>query len=132
MPRYMLDTDICIYISREKPPGMLRRFAGLGSGDAVISVITAGELFLGVEKRDTARHRSALERFLTAVAIQPIGPEVAMHYGSIRADLERRGETIGGNDLWIAAHARALDLALVSNNRREFERVRGLKVETWT
>ena len=132
MPRYMLDTDICIYISREKPPGMVRRFAGLSSGDAMISVITAGELFIGVEKRDTARHRSGLERFLAAVAIQQIGPEVAMHYGSIRADLERRGETIGGNDLWIAAHARALDLALVTNNRREFERVRGLKVETWT
>ncbi|MGA9041319.1 MAG: type II toxin-antitoxin system VapC family toxin [Terriglobales bacterium] len=131
-PRYLLDTNICIYIRQRRPEEVLRRFRKLRQGEAALSVITYGELLYGAAK--SAQRTAALERlrelihFLPALAM----PETAGEkYGTIRAELESKGEMIGNNDLWIAAHALASGLILVTNNEREFRRVRGLKVQNW-
>ena len=130
--RYLLDTNICIYIRRKKPEEVLQRFRTLRPGEAVLSVITFGELVYGAEK--SAQREAALEVLRELAQVLPVQglPETAAEsYGTIRAELERRGEMIGNNDLWIAAHAKAAGLVLVTNNEREFRRVRGLKVQNW-
>jgi tRNA(fMet)-specific endonuclease VapC len=131
-PRYLLDTNICIYIRQKRPEEVLRRFRKLRPGEAAVSVITYGELLYGAAK--SAHKTAALQRlselvhFLPALSL----PETAAEtYGNIRADLELKGGMIGNNDLWIAAHALAADLILVTNHHREFRRVRRLKVENW-
>lgn len=130
--RYLLDTNICIYIRQQRPPEVLARFEKLKAGEAAISVITYGELLYGAEK---SRHRAiALGRLTQLISYLPVLelPEsAAREYGQIRAALEAKGEMIGGNDLWIAAHAKAAGLMLVTNNEREFKRVQGLKVRNW-
>ena len=130
--RYLLDTNICIYIRQKKPEELLRRFERLRPGEAAISVITFGELLYGAEK---SWHRSAaLERLRELVLLVPALPlpeTAGQAYGKIRADLESRGEMIGNNDLWIAAHAIAEHFVLVTNNQKEFRRVRGLKSQNW-
>jgi len=131
-PRFLLDTNICIYIRRKKPEGVLRRFRTLKLGEAALSVITFGELMYGAEK--SAQRAAALELLQGLAQVLPVLdlPDTAAEaYGRIRAELERAGQMIGNNDLWIAAHARAAGLTLVTNNEREFRRVRGLKVENW-
>jgi tRNA(fMet)-specific endonuclease VapC len=132
-PRYLLDTNICIYIRRAKSEEVLRRFRTLRPGEAALSVITFGELMYGAEK---SKQRVAVLEHLQELAhlLPVLGlPEAAAEcYGAIRAELERKGRMIGNNDLWIAAHARAENLVLVTNNEREFRRVRGLKVQNWT
>lgn len=131
--RYLLDTNICIYIRQRKPDEVLRRFHKLRPGEAALSVITYGELLYGAAK--SAQRAVALERlrelvhFLPALALPERAAET---YGAIRAQLESKGEMIGNNDLWIAAHALASGLTLVTNNEKEFRRVRGLKIENWT
>jgi len=132
-PRYLLDTNICIYIRNRKPESVQRRFRTLKPGEAVLSVITFGELLYGAEK--SAQRATALELLRQLKEVLPVTglPEsAAAAYGTIRSGLERKGQTIGNNDLWIAAHAVAAGLTLVTNNEREFRRVRGLKVENWT
>ena len=131
--RFLLDTNVCIYIRRKKPDQVLRRFRTLKQGEAGLSVITFGELVYGAEK--SAQRAAALELLRELAEALPVMglPETAAEaYGTIRAELERKGQMIGNNDLWIAAHARAAALTLVTNNEREFRRVRGLKVENWT
>jgi len=131
-PRYLLDTNICIYIRQKRPEEVLRRFRKLRPGEAVLSVITYGELQYGAAK--SAQRESALERLRELVNLLPALslPETAGEaYGMIRAQLQSRGEMIGNNDLWIAAHAMAARLTLVTNNEREFRRVRGLKIQNW-
>ena len=131
--RYLLDTDTCIYLRQRRPENVLRHFAKLKVGEAAISVITYGELFYGVEKN--AQSNVAFDRLTELTTLLPVLPltfESAKAYGSIRAELERTGRLIGGNDLWIAAHARAEGLTLVTNNEKEFRRVRGLKLQNWT
>jgi tRNA(fMet)-specific endonuclease VapC len=130
--RYMLDTNMCIYLRRNRPAEVVRHFAALAPGEAVISVITYGELQYGAEK-NAARERvlDSLREFIALVSVDPLPTDAGAAYGTIRAALERRGETIGNNDLWIAAHARAADLVLVTNNEREFRCVPGLKIENW-
>ena len=131
-PRFLLDTNICIYIRRKKPEGVLQRFRGLKQGEAGLSVITFGELMYEAEK--SAQRAAALELLQGLAQVLPVLdlPDTAAEaYGRIRAELERAGQMIGNNDLWIAAHARAAGLTLVTNNEREFRRVRGLKVENW-
>jgi tRNA(fMet)-specific endonuclease VapC len=131
-PRYLLDTNICIYIRQRKPEEVLRRFARLRSGEAVLSVITYGELLYGAAK--SKQNAGALEKLRELVHILPALalPETAAEtFGALRADLESKGEMIGNNDLWIAAHALAAKLILVTNNEKEFRRVRGLKVRNW-
>ncbi len=131
-PRFLLDTNICIYIRRKKPEEVLRRFRTLKQGEAALSVITFGELVYGAEK--SAQRTAALELLRELAQVLPVLglPETAADaYGTMRAELERKGQMIGNNDLWIAAHAKAARLTLVTNNEREFRRVRGLKVENW-
>jgi tRNA(fMet)-specific endonuclease VapC len=130
--RFLLDTNICIYIRRKRPEEVLRRFRALKAGEAVLSVITFGELVYGAEK--SAQRAAALELLRELARMLPVMgmPETAAEaYGTMRAELERKGQMIGNNDLWIAAHAKAEGLTLVTNNEREFRRVRGLKVENW-
>jgi tRNA(fMet)-specific endonuclease VapC len=131
--RYLLDTNICIYIRRKRPEEVLRRFRTLRPGEAVLSAITFGELVYGAEK--SAQRGATLELLRELAQVLPVQglPETAAEsYGTIRAELERKGEMIGNNDLWIAAHAKAAGLVLVTNNEREFRRVRGLRVQNWT
>lgn len=130
--RFLLDTNICIYVRQKKPEKVLRRFQSLRPGEAALSVITYGELVFGASK--SVQRGIALERlrelltWLPALAL----PENAGYvYGTIRAELAARGEMIGNNDLWIAAHAVAAELTLVTNNERELRRIRGLKVQNW-
>jgi tRNA(fMet)-specific endonuclease VapC len=130
--RFLLDTNICIYIRQKKPVELLRRFEKLGAGEAAISVITYGELFYGAQK--SAHRSAALERLRELILLLPALPmpeSAPQIYGTVRAGLESRGEMIGNNDLWIAAHAIAAQLTLVTNNAREFSRVPGLKLQNW-
>src|SRR5712664_4391901 len=130
--RFLLDTNICIYIRRKKPEEVLRRFRTLKAGEAALSVITFGELVYIQEK--SMQRAAALELLGELARVLPVMglPETAAEtYGTIRAELERKGQMIGNNDLWIAAHAKAAGLTLVTNYEREFRRVRGLKVENW-
>ena len=129
--RYMLDSDTCIYLRRKRPAEVVRRFATLEPGEAVISVIAYGELRYGAEKHGVRRSLETLNELVALVPVEPLPALAAAVYGEIRAVLERRGETIGNNDLWIAAHALVAGLTLVTNNEREFRRVPGLSVENW-
>ena len=131
-PQYLLDTNICIYIRRERPQAVLDRFSVLPAGSTAISVITYGELVYGVQKSPESRKAMLILEELTAVIpVLPMAADVAKNYGAIRSDLAARGELIGNNDLWIAAHAKSLGLILVTNNEREFQRVEGLTIENW-
>lgn len=130
--RFMFDTNICIYIRQKRPPEVLARFEKLKAGEAGLSVITYGELIYGAAK--SANRQQALERLDSLRSFLPVldMPANTSHeYGQLRAMLEAQGEMIGGNDLWIAAHAKAMGLVLVTNNEREFKRVPGLKVQNW-
>jgi tRNA(fMet)-specific endonuclease VapC len=130
--RYLLDTNICIYIRQKRPEEVLRRFRKLRPGEAGLSVITYGELLYGAAK--SKQRDLALERLHELISLMPalaLPEEAAEAYGTIRAELESKGEMIGNNDLWIAAHAMAVGLTLVTNNEREFRRVHGLKIQNW-
>ncbi len=130
--KYLLDTDICIYVRQKKSEQLLKRFNTLGPGEAAVSVITFGELLFGAIKRGMLA--SEREKWLELVHLLPVLPlpvETSEKYGFIRADLQAKGNVIGNNDLWIAAHAMAADLILVTNNEKEFRRVRGLRVQNW-
>jgi tRNA(fMet)-specific endonuclease VapC len=128
----LLDTNICIYIARNQPATVARRFARAAPGTLGISIITWGELCFGAAKSaDRSRVSALLDQFSRLVSILPLPPEAGSHYGDVRAALEKAGRPIGNNDLWIAAHALALAVPLISNNAREFERVPGLKLENW-
>jgi len=132
MARYLLDTNICIYIAKRKPPEVLARFESLGGGDVAMSLITYGELLYGAARSATAKQATAtIRKLIEAVTVLSMEPEVGTHYGAIRAYLTAAGTPIGGNDLWIAAHARASRLTLVTNNESEFRRVPDLRVENW-
>ncbi|MFI5025040.1 MAG: type II toxin-antitoxin system VapC family toxin [Alphaproteobacteria bacterium] len=132
MPRYMLDTDMCSYIVKRSNDAVINRLQHVPVDDVCISVITKAELLFGVEL-SPRRHQDsvAVDAFLRHLAVLDLPSEAAAHYADIRAELKRRGETIGANDLFIAAHARALDLTLVTNNKREFGRVPRLVTENW-
>ena len=131
--QYMLDTDICVFIARQRSPMVTDRFRRHRKGDLAISVVTYGELRLGAEKSDRYPDSlTALELFTEAVPVLPMDPDVARSYSKVRLDLERRGQIIGANDLWIASHCLQLGLTLVTNNVREFERIPNLAIENWT
>lgn len=130
-PRYLLDTNICIYIINRKPPEVFRHFEGLSVGDIAISSITGAELAHGVAKSGSPRNQQALEKFLMPLDILAFDTMAMHHYGRLRTQLERLGTPIGPLDTLIAAHALALGCTLVTNNLREFERVPGLPLENW-
>ena len=130
--RYLLDTNICIYIAKRRPPEVAGRFERLRPGEVGMSMITYGELLLGAEKSQHPKQAGQrLQRFVELVPVLALPDASPSHYARIRANLERAGTPIGANDLWIAAHALASDLILVSNNLREFGRVAGLATENW-
>lgn len=132
MAKYLIDTNICIYIRQNRPTSVPARFRAVPAGDVVMSEITWGELVFGAEKsqqRDIALQR--LEELATIIPVAPLPPGAGLAYGKFRAALEKAGESIGGNDLWIAAHAAAASLILITNNEREFKRIKSLRVENW-
>ncbi|MEN9374184.1 MAG: putative nucleic acid-binding proteincontains domain [Pseudomonadota bacterium] len=131
MLRYLLDTNIVIYVIKNKPLSVLETF-NQNAGHMAISSITLAELLHGAEKSNApARSLAAVEDFCSRLEVLPYGAKAAQHYGNIRSTLEKCGKTIGINDLHIAAHARSEGLILVTNNLREFERVEALRVANW-
>ena len=131
-PRYLLDTNTFVYIRRGRPVQARARFDRLQPGEAVVSVIAYGELVYGIEKKGVGPEPwRVLEELIQIIHVVPLPMEAANVYGSIRATLAKKGEVIGSNDLWIAAHAKMMNLILVTNNEREFRRVPGLKIENW-
>jgi tRNA(fMet)-specific endonuclease VapC len=130
--RFLLDTNICIYIRRRQPEQVVVRFQRLKAGEAALSVITFGELLYGAEK-SPARDRAfgQLEELAGLMQVLPLPAEAAGIHGVIRAGLEVKGQMIGANDIWIAAHAKAMNLTLVTNNVREFKGIAGLKIQNW-
>jgi tRNA(fMet)-specific endonuclease VapC len=132
MHRYMLDTDTSSYIMKRSNAQVLKRLQRVLIADVCISAISRCELMYGVEVSPRRRQdQAALDVYLRHVAVLDYPSDAALDYAAIRADLKKRGNLIGANDLLIAAHARCLGLTLVTNNMREFSRVQGLKAENW-
>lgn len=130
--QYMLDTNICIHISKRRPQQVLARFQNAQQGDVVMSAITYGELYFGAMNSSFPQTMTNLKTFASGVPVISLDEPVSKRYGELRAYLQQRGELIGANDLWIAAHCLHLGLTLVTNNEREFHRVPSLKIENWT
>lgn len=129
---YLLDTDTCSYVMKRSNAALLDRLCKVPIEEQAISVISVAELKFGVRLSSRPGQAAvAFEAFVRHLVVLDWGGDAADHYADIRADLRRRGEMIGANDLLIAAHARALDATLVTNNVREFRRVRKLKLENW-
>ena len=130
--KYMLDTNICIFVIKHKPENVIRKFIEHNPEDLCISSITYAELMHGVEKSQARqRNRLAIALFLSPISIVDLDALAAEEYGRIRADLEAQGKPIGPMDMLIAGHAKSKGLILVTNNTREFTRVEGLTVEDW-
>jgi len=130
--KYLLDTNICIYIIKKKPQQVLKQFAKLKPGTLAISNITVAELYYGVAKSSFPNENTiALEEFLQPLHILDFTKEDAMKYGIIRAKLESIGKIIGAMDLLPAAQAINNNLILVTNNEKEFLRVENLRIENW-
>ncbi len=131
--KYLLDTNICIYVINEKPEKVLRKFEQYPVYEFGISSITHAELQYGVEKsKNKDTNQNALDEFLLALTILPFyGKRLVTCYGEIRTLLESKGKTIGPLDTLIAAHALSLDLTIISNNIKEFSRIPNLKCENW-
>ena len=131
MLKYMLDTNIAIYVIKRKPITALEKFNQHAS-QMCVSSITVAELIHGAEKSQNRQQAFAVvEDFLSRLSVLDYDYSAAGHYGDIRANLERKGTPIGVNDLHIAGHARSSGMILVSNNLREFERVEGLRLDNW-
>jgi tRNA(fMet)-specific endonuclease VapC len=130
--RYLLDTNICIYLIRQKPVRVIEKFKKQPISSIGISSITLSELEYGVEKSSQAvRNRMALNEFLAPLDIYPYNDKAALWYGRIRAWLEAQGTPIGSLDTLIAAHCLSLGTTLITNNTAEFKRVPELKIENW-
>jgi tRNA(fMet)-specific endonuclease VapC len=130
--KYLLDTNICIYLIKKKPPQVLRQFRSHSIGDIGISSITVAELQYGVQKSQyPEQNQRALEQFLVPLVIAGFDEQAAATYGTIRAALEAQGTPIGALDMLIAAHALSLGVTLVTNNVREFSRVPELQLVNW-
>ena len=131
--KYLLDTNICIYLIKQNPAKVLKHFKTHAIGDIGISSITLAELRYGVSKsRHVEKNRQALEEFVLSLEIADFDEKAAREYGAIRAELERAGKPIGSMDMLIGAHAHALGATLVSNNTKEFKRIKNLKIADWS
>ena len=129
---YMLDTDICIYIIKKRPANLLEKFNAIPPSTLCISTVTYAEMQYGVERSSSKKmNQRILADFVAHLDVQPWDMEAARQYGKIRTSLKKRGKPIGNMDLLIAAHALSQQCILVSNNLREFNRVRGLQCENW-
>jgi tRNA(fMet)-specific endonuclease VapC len=130
--KYMLDTNICIGLIRQKPPKLIRRLTRCAPGEVGVSSITVAELAYGAHKSNQVeKNLSALERFLLPVEIADFDQRASAAYGFVRANLEREGKIIGSMDMLIGAHALSLGMILITNNTDEFQRIPKLKVEDW-
>lgn len=129
--RFLLDTNICIYVINARPAAVLARFVEREPDGLGVSSITAAELYWGAYNSGSERNVRAMEKFLAPLEVRDFDLAAARHYGQVRTVLQRKGTPIGPLDMQIAAHALALDLILVTNNLREFRRVPGLRVENW-
>ncbi len=131
-PHYLLDSNIVIYFRQKRSEAIMRRFSQLRPGEAALSVIAYGELLYGAMKSsDPSSAVKRLHNLIQELPPLPLPEAAGETYGRIRADLAIRGEMIGNNDLWFAAHALAAELTLVTNNEKEFRRVHGLKIQNW-
>ena len=129
---YLLDTNICIYIIKKKPQEVIEKFKTLSIGSVGISSITLAELQFGVQKSSNpVKNQQALNEFLIPLEIRAFDVDATLVYGKIRAELEKVGKPIGALDTLIAAYALSIDLTLVTNNTKEFERISDLKLENW-
>ncbi len=132
MIKYLLDTNIVIYVIKRRPIEVMETF-NLNASRMAISVITLSELFHGAEKSSQPeRNFRVIEDFCSRLEVLDYSAKAALHYGAIRANLEKNGQPIGVNDLHIAAHARSEGLVLVTNNESEFRKVPALQIENWT
>lgn len=130
--RYMLDTNICIYAIKHKPEQVFIKLQQHDSKDVCISAVTYAELVHGVEKsKAVEKNRLALTLLLANIEILDFNSSAADYYGKVRADLEKAGTPIGPLDMMIAGHAKSLGYTVVTNNIKEFKRVKGLKLENW-
>jgi tRNA(fMet)-specific endonuclease VapC len=130
--RFLLDTNICIYIIKQKPPKVFEKFQTLNPSDVGVSSITVAELEYGAYKsQGREQNRAALNQFLIPLEILPFDERATQTYGQIRAELERRGIVIGSMDMLIASQAMSLRLTLVTNNVREFSQIPDLTLENW-
>lgn len=133
MIKYLLDTNICIYIMNRRPIEIIQKFKQFDIGDIGVSTITLSELQYGAAKsKKTKLNLQRVEEFLTPLEILLYDLNAAKCYGEVRQNLEKRGEIIGPLDMLIAAHALSNDIVLVTNNEKEFQRVHSLKIENWT
>ena len=129
---YMLNTDICAFVLRRSSEVLLERIQQVPIEQQIISMVTLAELFYGVlESNKKKANRAGVDAFVRHVTVKDWSRDAAEHYAEIRADLKKKGQMIGANDLMIAAHARSLDATVVTNNVKNFGRVKGLKVENW-
>jgi tRNA(fMet)-specific endonuclease VapC len=129
--KYMLDTNIAIYTIKRRPPKIHEKF-NEHFGHLCISAITLAELHHGIEKSsDIKKNLTIVEDFVSRLEVLDYNSQAAIHYGDIRATLEKKGNVIGVNDMHIAGHARSLGLVIVTNNEKEFNRIPGLRVENW-
>lgn len=130
--KYMLDTNICIYIIKKQPESVIKKLSLQNSEDICISAITLSELMYGVEKSlYPAKNKQALLSFLSTIKVLDFDNKASFSYGKIRAELEKQGMPIGSSDYFIAAHALSEGMTLVTNNTKEFKRVPDLKLENW-
>ena len=130
---FVLDTNICIYLIKARPPEVLEHLRATPVARVALSAVTVAELMYGVEKSmHPARNREALAALLAPLRVEPFDDRASEVYGRVRAELERQGNPIGALDTMIAAHALALNATLVTNDTREFERVNGLRLANWT
>lgn len=130
--KYMLDTNICIYIANQRPLHILSRFEELVIGEACMSTVTYGELYFGAQKsQHSQKNTTILQEIANFIPPLPIPTDAGKHYGQVRSKLEQKGTPIGNNDIWIAAHALSLNVILVTNNVKEFKRIPHLHIENW-
>jgi len=130
--KFLLDTNICIYIIKRKPPQVLKKFKTFKINDLGLSSITLAELAFGVQlSRYPEKNQEALNEFLSPLEIIPFDDQAAFCYGEIRAYLQQKGLKIGAMDMLIAAQAKSLSIPLVTNNLKEFKRIPGLRLENW-
>ena len=132
---FMLDTDTCIFLMRGESPALAAKVQSVPLQQQVMSAVTFAELTYGVQASAAAKRKqnqSVLDSLVLHLAVLDWPQDAAKHYAEIRADLKKRGAQLGAADLMIAAHARAMGAIVVTNNIKDFDRVKGLEVENWT
>jgi len=130
--KYLIDTNICIYLMNHHPPEVLARFRNMGVGEIALSSITVSELYYGAWKSKAIQQNiRRIEEFVYPFDVLAYDEDAAKEYGKIRSSLEEQGQVIGPLDMLIAAHALSRNLILITNNTKEFERVKSLQIENW-